>query len=253
MSRLGLRTRGQVPWAHVFLCTALLTLPPNSARSQAVGKLRFTVDPGSNYSFVLDRKFRMAQREVELEAGPHHFTFWAPQRRMLDTTLTVEPGKTREVWIRLPYSAEFVAYERELTRQKNQNWMRMALPSALTLGTGILAWSGWRRYKQAHEQLKSDEELYRSSSDPAELADLRSVVIPGHKDTFKDRERAFVIAAGAFTAVAAASTWMILRTAREKAPSFRDAEKVKFDGLVWLPAPDGRGMWLTGMHWDLGR
>ena len=231
----------------------LLLLLPFGLRAQTVGKLRLTVDPGSNYSFVLDRKFRMAQREVELSAGPHHFTFWAPQRRMLDTTLTVEPGRTREIWVRLPYSAEFVAYERELVRQKNQNWLRMVLPSALTLGTGILAWSGWRRYKEANDRLEDDLQLYRSSSDPAELEDLRTLVIPANKDAFKDRQRAFFLAAGAFTAVAAASTWMVVRTARQKAPTFHDAEKVKFDGLVWLPAPGGRGMWLTGMHWDLGR
>lgn len=228
----------------------LLLLLPFCSQAQSVGKLRFTVDPGSNYSFVLDHKFRMQQREVELAAGPHHFTFWAPQRRMLDTTLTVEAGRTREVWIRLPYSAEFVAYERELTRQKNENWLRMALPSAVTLGTGILAWSSWRRYKEAHDRLVEGNERYRTSSDPQELADLRSVIIPGDKDAFKDRQRAWIISAGAFTAVAAVSTWMIVRTARQKAPTFQDAEKVRFDGLVWLPGERG-GMLLTGMHIDL--
>ena len=244
-------------WHHGHMGTCRLLLPlllilllPLSTAAQTVGKLRFTVDPGSNYSFVLDHKFRMQQREVELTEGPHHFTFWAPQRRMLDTTLAVEAGRTREVWIRLPYSTEFVAYERELTRQKNENWLKMALPSAVTLGTGILAWSSWRRYKEAHDRLVEADELYRTSSDPQELADLRSVIIPSDKQAFKDRQRVWAISAGAFTAVAAVSTWMIVRTARQKAPTFQDAEKVRFDGLVWLPGERG-GMVLTGMHIDL--
>ena len=59
--------------AYLLFLTILST-------AQSAGKLRFSIDPPTGYQFVLDHKVRMAQQEVELSAGPHHFSFWAPQR-----------------------------------------------------------------------------------------------------------------------------------------------------------------------------
>ena len=61
-----------------------------------------------------------------------------------------------------------------------------------------------------------------------------------------------IIASG-FTLVSAGVTWYIRgRTARWEAPHFDDPEKVRFDGLSWMPGPNG-GSWAAGLTIPLSR
>ena len=238
-------------WAHVRMVTCIAILLACSSAAQTVGKLRLMVDPGNNFQFVLDHKYRMQQREVELATGQHHFSFWAPERVVVDTTLTVLENGTREVFVRLPYSAEYRAYQEELRVLKKRMWLEVALPSAVTLGAGILAYSTFKQYKNAHDQLSADEEAYRSGADPVQLAYLKGDIIPNHKSEFRDKRGIFFATAGLFTAVAAGSAWMIVRYNKRSDPKFFDREKVKFDGLVWVPTGNNGGMWLAGLHLNL--
>ena len=98
----------------VWIAAVFCVLPMNTAQAQTSGKLRLLVDPGDSYEFVVDHQFRMQQREVELTTGPHHFSFWAPKRMVVDTTLVVEEGRTKSVVLYLPYSKDYLVYQREL-------------------------------------------------------------------------------------------------------------------------------------------
>ena len=238
-------------WAHVRMSTWIAILLAFSSAAQTVGKLRLMVDPGNNFQFVLDHKYRMQQREVELATGQHHFSFWAPERVVVDTTLTVLENGMREVFVRLPFSPEYRAYQEELRVLKKRMWLEVALPSVVTVGAGILTFSAFKRYQDAHDQLTTDEEAYRTGADPVQLKGLKEDVIPRHKDEFRDTRGIFFVTAGLFTAVAAGSAWMIVRYNKRSNPKFFDREKVKFDGLVWLPSHNSGGVLLAGLHLDL--
>lgn len=218
---------------------------------QTVGKLRLMIDPGNNFQFVLDKKYRMQQRELELGTGPHHFSIWAPQRIVVDTTLIVLPDQTRDVVIRLPFSPEFRDYEEALRAEKKKMLIRVAIPSVLTLGAGILTYSTFRQYKKAHDRLQEDEDAYRTGADPRTLEDLKSEVIPRHKSEFSNKRGLFYVSAGLFAAAAAGTTYMAIRNAKRPMPKFFDREKVKFDGLVWLPSDERGGMWFAGLHLNI--
>ena len=215
-------------------------------RGQGTGTLRFLVDPGNNYSFVLDGKYRMQERELKLLEGPHTFTFWAPTRLMVDTVLRVVPDRTTDVLLRLPYSPEFAAYQREMAQLKKEQWVGRVLPSALTLGTGIWAAISFANYKDAHDQLQADEDLYNSSASPNRIDQLKSTDLPAHQEDFKQARTTFAISGGLFVASAAFTTWSIIKAARKPLPTFEDKEKVKFDGLVWVPDRRG-GTWAMGL------
>ncbi len=216
---------------HSLICT----LCPG----QSTGTLRFFVDPGDSYRFVLDGKYRMQEREMKLLEGPHTFTFWAPTRAMVDTVLRVVPDRSTDVYIRLPHSAEYVAYTRELQQLRKEQWLGRVLPSAVTLGTGIWAVSSFVQYKDAHEQLQADESLYTTSATPRELEQLKSTVVPRHQAEFKDARTMFYVSGGVFLASAAFTTWSIIKASKKPAPTFEDKEKVRFDGLVWVPGRSG--------------
>lgn len=226
-----LRQFALATFAHVLLATSTL--------GQSTGTLRLLVDPGDSYQFVLDGKYRMQEREVKLLEGPHTFTFWAPTRSMVDTVLRVLPDRTTDVVIRLPHSPEYMAYTRELQQLKKEQWLGRVLPSAVTLGTGIWAVSSFGNYKDAHEQLEADEALYTSSATPRELEQLKSTELPRHQQEFKDARTMFYVSGGVFLASAAFTTWSIIKASRKPAPTFEDMEKVRFEGLVWVPGRQG--------------
>ena len=234
-----------------LVSTYVLALLAFTTSGQTVGKLRLMIDPGAGFEFVLDHKYRMQQREVELSTGPHHFTIWAPERTMVDTTFIVLENQTRDVMVRLPFSPEYRAYEEDLRQEKKKMWLNVAVPAAATLGAGILTYSTFKRYRNAYDQLAADEDAYRTGADPRSLEQLKSEVIPRHKDEFTDRRGLFFVSVGILGAVAAGSTYMIMRYTKRPVPKFFDREKVKFDGLVWLPSGDDGGMWLTGVHLNL--
>jgi hypothetical protein len=206
---------------------------------QSTGTLRLLIDPGDSYQFVLDGKYRMQEREVKLMEGPHTFTFWAPTRSMVDTVLRVVPDRTTDVVLRLPYSPEYLAYQQELRQLEKQQWLGRVLPSALTLGTGVWAALSFADYKDAHDRLEADEALYTTSANPRELELLKSSVVPQHQQEFKEARTMFYVSGGVFLASAAFTTWSIIKASRRPAPTFQDKEKVKFDGLVWVPGARG--------------
>lgn len=220
-----------VTFSHFHLSTLIF--------GQSTGTLRLLVDPGDSYRFVLDGKYRMQEREVKLMEGPHTFTFWAPTRSMVDTVLRVLPDRTTDVVIRLPHSPEYVAYTREMQQLRKEQWLGRVLPTAVTLGTGVWAVSSFVQYKDAHEQLEADEALYTTSATPRELELLKSEVVPRHQEEFKDARTMFFVSSGVFLASAAFTTWSIIKASKRPVPTFEDKEKVRFEGLVWVPGARG--------------
>jgi hypothetical protein len=230
----------------VIALASAVGLLGSKVHAQGTGTLRLLVDPGDSYQFVLDGKYRMQEREVKLMEGPHTFTFWAPTRSMVDTVLRVVPDKTTEVWIRLPHSPEYMTYTQELQQLKKEQWMGRVLPSAVTLGTGIWAISSYVNYKDAGEQLEADEALYNSSASPNDLRRLKEEEVPAHQQEFKDARTMLYVSGGLFVASAAFTTWSIIKASKKPAPTFEDKEKIKFDGLVWVPDRRG-GTWAMGL------
>lgn len=230
----------------------LALLVAADASAQQAGKLRLIIDPGGAYQFILDHRFRMQEREVELAAGPHHFSFWAPERRVVDTTLTVEAGVTQDILLRLPYSTEYLVYQRDLRDYRQEMRVHRMVPSLITVG--LLAYTGirWAKYKKAHDVLEDDRDQYDQLLSPHAITELKTQTIPRHQEDFDKAKRGFGIAAGITLVSAAVTAYMIHRSNKRPVPTFIDREKVKFDGLVWLPGPGG-GQWMTGFTFDLAR
>lgn len=218
--------------------------------AQTTGKLRLLIDPGANYHFVLDHQYRMQQREVELTPGPHHFSFWAPERKITDTTLMVEAGRSKDVILRLPVSPEYVEYRRQIGQYQKERRYKITIPLAVTAGLGVFAGYSFLQHKASHDQLVEDEEAYRTGDSPAALSVLKNETIPGHEADFKSDRTRFIISGGLFTCAAAYTVYNIVKYGKRPKPVFEDKEKIKFDGLVWLPGERG-GQIFMGMHINL--
>lgn len=222
------------------------------ASAQAPGKLRLMVDPGAGFEFVLDHRFRMQQREVELAPGPHHFSFWAPTRRVTDTTITVQSGVMKDFYIRLPYSPEYIAYNKQLSQWQAKRNLQRRLPILATAGAGVWTLVRYAKLKDAKEVLDGDRERYRLTAVPSDITKLKEVTIPQHKEEFRSERGKFYMAAGISLACAGVSYYLYRRTGKQEKPQFNDPEKVRFDGLVWLPGTDG-GQWATQLSMTIGK
>lgn len=238
------------PMKPLFL--SLLVMVSGTLYGQQEGKLRLIIDPGGSYAFVLDHQFRMQQREVELVDGPHHFTFWAPQRAMVDTTILVEPGRTKDVILRLPYSAEYRAYQREVADYGKMMRTHRLLPTLVTVGSLVYTGIKWGQYRKAHDVLEDDRKAYDEALSPYRITEMKATIIPQHKAEFEKAQRSFRIAAGISLLSAGVTAYLIHRSSKRKFPEFIDQEKVRFDGLVWSPGPNG-GQWLAGLTFNLHR
>ncbi|MCB0763196.1 MAG: hypothetical protein R2815_03565 [Flavobacteriales bacterium] len=218
---------------------------------QGTGTIRLLVDaPG--VAFVVDGKHRMEQREVTLLEGLHQLSIWAPERVVVDTNVFVIAGRTADLKVELPYSEAFLDFKREYGSFSNRRAWTRAVPAAVT-GAGVV-WSiaSFVKYNRAHQRLEDDRTDYENSVEPAGIAALKEVTIPDHQDELRKARTGLIIASG-FTLVSAGVTWYIRgRTARWEAPHFDDPEKVRFDGLSWMPGPNG-GSWAAGLTIPLSR
>lgn len=220
------------------------------AWAQESGTLRMLIDPGHDFSFIVDHKHRLQQREVKLTEGLHHFSIWAPERVVVDTIVFVIADRTTDLLVQLPYSGEFVQYRKDLgAYQTKKRWVRSTPMLALA---GGLIWTGVSigRYGKAKKALDADRDNYAINVDPATILTLKNSTIPQHNDDLKSA-RSMLYIASAFTAVSAAATYYFYqRTAKWERPLFEDKEKVKFDGMVWLPGERG-GLFMAGLTIDL--
>ncbi len=214
--------------------------------AQQVGKLRLLVDPGNSFQFVLDHQYRMQQREVELAVGDHHFTFWAPERRMLDTTLTVTQGAMRDVVIRLELSNEYRAYLAEYRTFRNKRQMQRIVPALVTAGAGVWTILNWSAVGKAQDRLDDDAASYDRLVVPAEIQELKNETIPAHNDDLRSAKTNTVVSAAIFGACLLGTAWIWHKTGKRPAPAFNDHEKVRFDGLVFAPGA-APGDWNFGL------
>ena len=235
-----------------YISLAVLLGSLSGAVAQQTGTVRLVIDPGHDFEFIVDHKQRMQQREVKLTEGLHSFSLWAPTRTIVDTSFFVIANRTSDLVVKLPLSLEFVEYRAELSRfQTKKRWTRTAPILALT---GGLIWTGvaYDKYNKASKTLEEDRTLYDINVDPANISTLKGATIPADKETYKDARNNLYVAS-AFTVLAGAAAWYLFdRTAGWEVPLFEDKERLRFDGLSWMPVGGG-GVFMAGLTINLDR
>ena len=240
------------PWLVALLFTFSLLLISTSMRAQSPGTLRLFIDPGHDFSFVLDGKHRMQQREVTLPSGAHRFQFWAPTRRIVDTTLAVFPDRTVDFTLRLPYSDEYKVYQQQMTAYRNNRKLNRLLPMVATGASAVVSIALFTTYKKAHDQLAEDVAQYNELTSPGAINVLKDQDMPAHQADFDKAETNFVIAASVTGGLALLTSYLYVKSGRVKVPVFDDKERVKFQGLAWLPGTNG-GTWASGFTINLAQ
>ena len=226
-------------------------LIPLMMSAQNTGTLRLLVDPGHNYEFVVDKKHRMQQREVKLTEGLHHFSFWAPERMVVDTNVFVVADRTSDLVMKLPLSAEFITYQRELNDYRASRRARTWAPVILA---GGLAWTGfsYARYDRAGDELDQAVADYHSSDEPGVIGQLKTKTIPERNEALKKARTSVMVSSMFSVAALGLGSYIWVKTKGKEKPTFEDKERIRFEGLSWMPDNHGP-YWLAGLSIPLAR
>lgn len=252
MKAMGWRTVLGQRWAAAVgrcgparLCAmALLAAGFTSARSQSTGTLRLMVTPDAGMQYVLDHKYRLTDRELTLPEGPHHFVFWAPERRMLDTTVHVKGGAQQELRLQLFHSLEAIAHRDAMDRYTHARRWGRALPPVISAGAAAWTVASFVKWGQRSRELDDLQARYGTLASPTLIARLKHDEIPAAKDHFRQARTMAFVSSGTLVLSAAATWWSWRRVARMQPPVLEDRERIRFEGLVhhWDPIHN-RGVW----------
>ncbi|MBK7286483.1 MAG: hypothetical protein IPI95_04900 [Flavobacteriales bacterium] len=136
----------------------LAWLPAVALIAQTSGELRLEIDPPTSFSYRLDHQFTMQQAGLELLEGAHHFSFWAPQRKLMDTTITIAGGEARSLALRLPFSKEYLVYQRDLKAFRNDRQVMRLIPAVATGASLLYTSIRYSKMKKAHDRLDDDRQ-----------------------------------------------------------------------------------------------
>lgn len=250
LRRAHLRTALGWPSPHalpaaVFALALLVT--GSSTKAQNTGQLRFRFEPDRSMQYVLDGKYRLTDRELTLEEGSHRFTFWAPERVMIDTAFVVEAGRSKDVLVRLLYSQDYVDHRNALARHHSQQRIASLWLPAVTVGTGAWATVAWVGLAKSHSTLMDLEDSYSTLSDPDRIAALKEIDIPNAQADLRSARTHTYVATGVFAASAAVTVLLRKKLAARPEPVFEDKERIRFEGLVWQPDIHRGGTWAAAL------
>ena len=235
---------------HALL--ALLIGLAGVSMAQSSGKLRLQIDPEASFTYKLDHQFTMQQLELELLEGAHHFSFWAPQRKVVDTTITIAGGESKVFEMYLPFSTEYLVYQRDMKAYSKTMRFQRLIPAAATGLSLVYTAVKIGQMKKAHDKYDEDRTTYDEASAPFAITVLKEQTIPAHRDAFTKARTNFQVAAGISVLFAGATAYMYMRSAKRAKPVFIDKEKVRFDGLSWMRGENG-GEWTGGFTWNFSR
>jgi hypothetical protein len=217
-----------------------------AVQSQSTGQVRIFSVPDRGLEYVLDGKYRMTDRQLTLPEGDHRFVFWAPEHAMFDTTVFVMGNWTTNLEIRLRRPVEYIAFRQAMERHHRQQRMARVLPPIVAGGFGVWAAVSTIRYGRAHSDLKDMKVRYADLADPAGIQRLKEEEIPDARQRFVSTRNQTFISSGLFVASLGTAAYLRRKMARKPPPVYQDMERIRFEGLAWVPGASG-GFWTAGL------
>ena len=207
------------------------------------------VQPFPQVEYILGDTARFKEAvlpAVRLPEGDHHLVFWAPNCTLLDTVLHVSTGGMMEMRKVLRPTPEYITYHRASEKVWLHKAMWKGIPMLFTLGFGLKGYFDHRAHDQAYDDLHALRDSYPTLLRPSDIEGLKQVTIPAAQQDLEDTRRRFVTSVAACGVGALATVYGFIHARKLKEPPYEDKEKVKFEGLAWLPV-GGTGMYVAGI------
>lgn len=219
---------------------AVLAIGASScAFAQSKGEVQLHVAPHRQVEYILDGKERISNRALVLSAGEHRFTFWAPDRKVLDTTITIIADTSIAFYKTLEPTEAYLEYAKADQRVRQQRLFYRAVPLLATVAAGLYTANAVKKNNDARAALVEAEGSYATMRDPRVIAEQKEDVLPRLQDEHDRTYRNLGLAVVGTTTFALATVWGFIKAARIQDPAYEDRERIRFDGLVYMPGQHG--------------
>jgi hypothetical protein len=214
--------------------------------SSAQGTVRYFINPADRIEEKLDGKLQSRVATRQLDPGAHRFTFYAKGFQLLDTVVNIEQDAILDLRYVLKVDPDHQRFRDAEKVRQNGRVLWVYTPAAFTVGG--LAWTlnAMKKESEAYDALKASEASYSTLNSPSQVQALKDEVIPSQEQALEDAQRA-VLTASVFTGTMAAVTiYGLIRSSHRKVPAFEDRQKLRFDGIAWVPNGSS-GIMLAGL------
>lgn len=246
----GMRRRGDITGLIGKACSILVFMAlagPSMAQTRDSAEVRFWVNPYNQVEYILDGVERLKQAEypaARFTAGDHRLIFWAPHCSILDTTLHVVGGVDMALRKVLKQTPEYLAYKKVRSGVGTKKALWRAVPVLFTAGFGIKALVDRRAHDQAYDELHALRDSYYKMTSPSAIEVTKRSSIPAAQDKLDATRRQLSISLALCGVGALATVYGFIRAGKLTYPEYEDKEKVRFDGMAWIPTAQG-GMYLA--------
>ncbi len=217
------------------------------AQSRDSAEVKFWVQPYNLVEYILDGVERLKQVEypaARFTEGDHRLLFWAPNCSILDTTIHVVGGTDMALRKVLKQTPEYLANKREHFKVWGQKALWKGLPLLLTVGFGMKAFSDKQAHDQAYDDLHALQDSYATMLSPSSIEQTKANTIPVAQGELDATRRRMTLSLALCGVGAVATVYGFIRAKKLSYPEYQDKEKIRFDGLAWLPTGQG-GMYLA--------
>lgn len=216
-----------------------LVFSQSLCHAQGKGTIELKVAPFKGMEYILDGKERLHHPALVLPAGEHRFVFYAPDRQVLDTVLRIVADTSMVFKKVLPATVAYRTYMDERRKVAQGRFFYRAVPLLATAVGCVFIANGKKQSTEAYDALVAAEDSYAVSRSPSGIDALKDEQLPVLQRDLDDANKKLGLALG-FTSVAAVATVLgFIKSASLEDPVYEDREKIKFDGLVWLPGQQG--------------
>lgn len=219
----------------------------HAVNAQERVELKFQVFPMNGLMVRIDDQApAQGISAVSVEPGTHRFRFWAPGFAVWDTILHVAQGQDALLRKVLRHSPDHIAYQEGRQHIARQKAALRGVPLLATAITGYLSLKSKKDHDQAYDDLLALQDTYEASNSVSGIGVIKQESLPDARSEV-DRTRKALTTNLAICGVAVAATvYGFMRAAKLEYPAYEDRDKVRFEGLSWIP--DGKGgTWLAGL------
>jgi len=214
--------------------------------SFAQGTVRYFINPADRIEEKLDGKLQSRAATRQLDPGAHRFTFYAKGFQLLDTVVNIDQDAILDLRYVMKVDPDYQRFRDAEKVRQNGRVLWVYTPGALTVGG--LAWTlnAMKKESEAYDALKASEASYSTLNSPSQVQTLKDEVIPSQQQALEDAQRT-VLTASVFTGTMAAVTiYGLIRSSHRKVPAYEDRQKLRFDGIAWVPN-GSNGIMLAGL------
>lgn len=194
-------------YLYRFLLTAILTFWMSNIHAQDKGVVRFFVEVDNGYFEIeINDTLLLKRYKDTLPAGVYEAKVWSPGYVLKRFTFEVLPGQITEKHIEMAKNNDFMQYELDYSKYRNQFHKHLTIPASITLASALSTGIFMVNAYSSKKKINSDLLLYNKSPYTLEIDDLKNNVATNNKKY--DRQRiGFYINSGLTLALLGGTIW----------------------------------------------